>query len=104
MSVWSIKILQYERINTSEEIDFDRSNKSVECVICHYWYFKDIGFKYQPYVCNGCHDFPMAVLKLEDFVILRVKSADYRWCVVNMSKRDTISLLNNSVLDNKGVL
>ena len=71
-------MLQYERINTSEEINFDRSNKSVECVICHYWYFKDTGFKYQPYVCNGCHDFSMAVLKLEDFVILRVKSADYR--------------------------
>ena len=71
-------MLQYERINTSEEIDFDRSNKSVECVICHYWYFNDIGFKYQPYVCNGCHDFSMVVLKLEDFVILRVKSADYR--------------------------
>ena len=27
-----------------------------ECDICHYWYFKDIGFKYQPYLCNGCHD------------------------------------------------
>ena len=40
---------------------------------------EDIGFKYQPYVCNGCHDFSMVVLlKLEDFVILKVKSIDYR--------------------------
>ena len=29
---------------------------NIECNICHYWYFKDIGFKYQPYLCNGCHD------------------------------------------------
>ena len=27
-----------------------------ECDICHYWYFKDISFKYEPYLCNGCQD------------------------------------------------
>ena len=97
-------MLQYERIDISEGIYFDKSNKSVECMICHYWYFKDIGFKYQPYVCNGCHDFSMIVQNLDDFVILRIKSVYYRCCVVNMSKKDAISLLNNSVLDNKGVL
>ena len=97
-------MLQYERRDISEGINFDKTNKSVECMIFHYWYFKDIGFKYQPYVCNGCHDFSMIVQKLDDFLILKVKGVDYRCCVVNMSKKDTISLLNNSVLDNKGVL
>ena len=71
-------MLQYERIDISEGIDFDRSNKSVECMICHCWYFKDIGFKYQPYACNGWHDFSMIVQDLDDFLILRVKSVDYR--------------------------
>ena len=97
-------MLQYERIDISEGIDFDKSNRSLECMIGHYWYFKDIGFKYQPYVCNACHDFSMIVQKLDNFVILRVKGVDYRCCVVNMSKKDAVSLLNNSVLDNKGVL
>ena len=73
-------------------------------MICPYWYFKDIGFKYQPYVCNGCHDFSMIVQNLDNFLILRVKRVNYRCCVVNMSKNDAISLLNNYVLDNKGVL
>ena len=50
-------MLQYERIDISEGSDFDKSNKPVEYMICHYWYFKDIGFKYQPYICNGSHDF-----------------------------------------------
>ena len=36
-------MLQYERIDILKEIDFNKSNKSVECMICHYWYFKDIG-------------------------------------------------------------
>ena len=97
-------MLQYEKIDISEGIDFDKISGSVECMICHYWYFKDIGFKYQPYVCNGCHDFSMTVQKLDDFVILRVKCVDYRCCIVNMSKEDAISLLNNSVLNSKGVL
>ena len=97
-------MLQYERLDIAEGIDFDKSNKSVECMICHYWYFKDIGFKYRPYVCNGCHDFSMIVQKLDNFIILKVKSVDYRCCVVKVSKKVAISLLNNSVLDNKGVL
>ena len=60
-------MLQYERIYISEGIDSDNSNKSVECMICHYYYFKDIGFEYQPYVCNGCNDFSMIVQNLDDF-------------------------------------
>ena len=97
-------MLQYERIDISDGIDFDKTNMSVECMICHYWYFKDIGFKYQPYVCNGCHDFSRIVQNLDEFVILKIKQVDYRCCVVNMSEKYAISLLNNSVLDNKGVL
>ena len=73
-------------------------------MICHYWYFKEIGFKYQPYVCNGYHDLSMIVQNLDDFVILKIKDVDYTYCVVNMSKKDAVALLNNSVLDNKGVL
>ena len=36
-------MLQYERIDISEGIDLNKSYKSKECMICHYWYFKDIG-------------------------------------------------------------
>ena len=46
----------------------------------------------------------MIVQKLDDFVILRLKGVDYRCCVVNMSEKDAVNLLNNSVRDNKGVL
>ena len=97
-------MLQYERIDISEGIDFDKSNKAVECMICHDRHFKDIGFKHQPYVCNGCHDFSLIVQNLDDFVILKIKKVDYRCYLVGINKNDPISLLNNSVLDNKGVL
>ena len=93
-------MLQYERIDVSEGIHVNKSNKSKECDICHYWYFKDIGFKYQPYVCNHCHDLSMVVQDLKDFMNLKIKGVDYRCYVFNTSKNDAISLLNNSVLDN----
>ena len=88
----------------SKGIDFNKTNKSVECMICHYWYFKDNGFKYQPYFCNGCYDFSMIVQNLDDFLILKIKKVDYTCYMVGMNKKCAISLLNNSVLDNKGVL
>ena len=37
-------------------------------------------------------------------MILNLKDVDYRCYVFNMSKNDAITLLNNSVLGNKGVL
>ena len=49
-------MLEYDKIDISEGIGFNKTNLSKEGDICHYWYFKDIGFKYEPYLCNGCHD------------------------------------------------
>ena len=73
-------------------------------MICHYWYFKDIGFKYQPYVCNKCHDLSVVVQGLKGLMMLKIKGVDYKCYVFNMSKKEAIKLLNNSQLDNKGVL
>ena len=39
-------MLEYERIGISEGIDVNKINLSNKCDIWHYWYFKDIGFKY----------------------------------------------------------
>ena len=97
-------MLQYERIDVSEGIDLNKSDKSKECMICHYWYFKDIGYKYEPYVYNGCHDLSMMAYELKNIAILNVKRVDYRCVLWNMTQNDAINLLNNSWLDNKGVL
>ena len=97
-------MIQCERIDVSEGIDLCKSNKSKECMICHYWYFKDIGYEYEHYVCNACHDLSMMVYNLDDFKILNIKDVDYRCFVFIMSKNDAIKLLINSLLDNKDIL
>ena len=73
-------------------------------MICHYWYFKDIGCNYEPHVCNKCRDLLMAVYDLKNFMILNIKGVDYRCYVLNMSISGAINLLNSSWVDNKGVL
>ena len=97
-------MLQYERSHISKGIDFDKSDNSKECMICHYCYFKDIGCKYEPHVCNKCQDLLMVVYDLNDFMVLNIKGVDYRCYVFNMSRIDPSNLLNNSWLDSKGVL
>ena len=73
-------------------------------MLCHYWYFKDIGCKYEQCGCSGCHDLSMMAYDLGDFKILNIKGVDCRCFVFNMSKNDAIKLLNNSSIDNKGIL
>ena len=97
-------MIQYKRIDVSEGININKSNESNDCMICHYWYFLDIGYKYEPYVCNGCHDLSMMVYDVDDFMILNIKVVDCRCFVCNMSKITAVKLLNNSQLDNKGTL
>ena len=93
----------YEKIDCGQFIDLSGSKESVKCMICSYSYFKD-GFKYQPYACNGCHDFSMIVMNLSDFFILNIKGVDYRVYFSGVDKKEAVNMLNNSKLGNKGVL
>ena len=98
-------MLEYDRIDISEEIDVNKTNASKECDICHYWYFKDIGFKYEKYLCNGCHDLMQKAVSFNNVAIVCVKESAYRTHFWYMSKDDAINIMNNSnLIDKKGVL
>ena len=49
-------MLQYEKTDVSEGIDVNKTSLSKECMFCHFWYFQDVGFKFEPHVCNKCQD------------------------------------------------
>ena len=86
-------MLQYKRINVSEGIDINKSNKLKGSTIFCYWYFKNVGYKFKPYACNGCHDISMMVHELESIVILNVKDVDCRCVSQNITKNDAINRL-----------
>ena len=94
-------MLEYDRIDMSEGIDINKINVSKEWKICHYWYFKDIGFKYELYLCNGCHALMQKVISFNDVAILYVKGSAYRIHFWYISKNDAISIMNNSYLIDK---
>ena len=71
-------MLQYEKIDASERIDINKTSSSKECELCHYWFFKDVGFKFEEHVCNGCHDLLTMAHLLENIAILSVKGATFR--------------------------
>ena len=71
---------------------------------CHYWFFKDIGFKFQEYVCNKCHDLLIIAYSLKDIAVLNTKGNTFRSTFVGISKNEGLKRLNNLVTYDKGVL
>ena len=45
-------MLQYDRIDISEGIDVNKTNSSRECNLYHYYFFLDINFNYEKYLCD----------------------------------------------------
>ena len=96
-------MLEYDRIDISEL--FNKTNLSKECDICCYWYFKDIGFKYEKYLCNSCHDLMQKAISFNNVAIVYVKRNAYRIHFWYMSKVDAIYIMNGSnLVDKRGVI
>ena len=71
-------MLQYKNIDVSEGIDTNKTIVSKECMLCHYWYFKDVRFKFELHVCNKCYDVLVTAYDLKNIAILNAKGADFR--------------------------
>ena len=94
-------MLQYERIDVSGGIDIDKADASKECMLCHYWYFKDVGLKFESNVCMKCYDVSTTAYKLKNISILNVKRINFRCILWRISRNEAI---DNSVLKEIGVL
>ena len=98
-------MLEYDRIDISEGINFKKTNESKGRKICHYWQFKDIGFKCEPHLCNTCHGLVQKAVSFNNIAIAHVKGSAYRIQFWYMSQDDAINIMNNSsLIDKMGVL
>ena len=105
MFVWTIKMLQYDRIDISGGIDVDKTNKSKECMLCHYLYFLDKNFSYGPYLCDGCYNIMQKSINFKNIAIVHVKKSAYRIYFLYMSKSEAKKLMTNSnLIVKKGIL
>ena len=97
-------MLQYEKIDVPEGIDVNKTSASEECELCHYWLFKDIGFKFEEHVCNGCHNLLTMAYSLKNIAVLSAKGVTFRCLLIAISKNETLKKVNNSVTYDREVL
>ena len=71
------------------------------CDICHYWYFLNKGFKFQPNLCSRCHNLLMVSMNLCDIAVLNIKGSDYHCIISRISKNEAIKLMQNIDLTEK---
>ena len=99
-------MLKYDRIDISEGIDVDKTNKSKECMFYHYWYFLNKNISYGPYLCDGYYNMTQKHIDFKNIDIVWVKGNAYRIHFWHMSKHKrkhkpkAISLMTNSNLIN----
>ena len=103
-------MLEYDRIDISEGIDLNKTNKSKECMLCHYWYFL------KTFIMD--HIFVVAAIMTQKSIdpknidSVYTKGNAYRIHFLYMSKHKhkhkrkhkAISLMTNSnLIDKKGI-
>ena len=66
-------MIEYKRIDISEKIDVDKTNKSKECMLCHHWYFLHKMFRHGPYLCDDCYNFSQISRDFRNIAIVHIK-------------------------------
>ena len=75
-------MLQYQKLNA-----WHSQNKCIKRMYAlPFWSFKDVGFKFEPHVCNKCHDVLVTAYELKNIAILTVKRVYYRCISWTISK------------------
>ena len=97
-------MLRYQKIDVSKGIDVNKTSASKECKLCHYWFFKDVGFKFEEHVCNRCGDLLTMARSLKNIAILSAKGSIFRCILMGITKNEGLKRSNNSVTYNEGVL
>ena len=87
-------MLKYDRIDISEGIDVGKTDRSKECMLCHYWYFLNKNFKQGPYLCDGCYDVVQRSTDFKNIAVVHIKKSAYRIYFQNMSKHKAKKIMN----------
>ena len=90
-------MLQYEKIDVSEGIDVNKTSVSKECDLSYYWFFKDVGFKFEDHICNRCNDLLIMTYSLKKYSDIERKRSYFFF-------NEALKKLNNSVTYDGGVL
>ena len=68
-------MLKYDKIDITEGIDVDKTNKSRKCMFYHYWYYLNKNFSYSPFTCDDCYDIVQSQQILKILLLFVLKKA-----------------------------
>ena len=87
-------MLKYDKIDIAEGIDLKKTNKSRECMFCHYWYYLNKNFSYGPFTCDGCCNIVQRSTDFKHIAIIHVKKTTYRVYLKHISNHKAKKLTN----------
>ena len=99
------KMLEYNRIDISEGITVDETNKLKDCMLCHYCYILDKNFSYGPNLWDACYNIMRKSMDSKNIAIAHVRESAYRIYFLGMTRREAKQSVNNTnLIDKKGIL
>ena len=60
-------------------------------MLCHYWHFKDVEFKFERHVCIKGHDVLMTVYELKIISKFKAKGVDFRCILWYLSSDEAVN-------------
>ena len=87
-------MLKYDKIDITEGIDVDKTNKLRECMFCHYWYYLNKNFSYGPFTCGGYYNIVERSTNFKNIAIVHVKKTAYRVYFKDINKHKAKKLMN----------
>ena len=98
MFIRIIKTLYYDRIDVLKELIFIKQVHQKRVIFV---YFLNNSFKFQPDVCNRCHDLLMMSINFSDISFLNINGSDYHCIISLISKDKDVNFLQNGDLTEK---
>ena len=89
-----MKMLKYGKIDITEGIDLNKTNKSKIFMFCHYWYYLNKNFTYGTFTCDGCYDIVQRSTYFKNIAIIYVKKTAYKVYFKDISKNKAKKLMN----------
>ena len=67
-------------------------------------FVKDVGFKFEDHVCNGCNDLLTMAYSVKNVAILSSKGATFRCLLMGIIKNEASKKIKYSVTYDRGIL
>ena len=94
-------MLEYYKVDISEGIDVNKTGKSKECMLCHYWFFLNKKFSYGPYLCDGCYNIAQKFISFKNIAVTHVNKSAYTIYFLGITKHEAKKFMKNSNLIDK---